>query len=155
MVPHRGVGNTVSGAMMSAQVVADRRGSEVLVLTGRHAHLPVLKRSVGQFLVAQDPLVVDAAARLLLIKLVLEDADLVCQCLELVVEGRVEDFRLRGLLLIIVGQRFAARVLRHLQSHGLRMLRSNHLLSRFFIKLAGHEVLVGVQIFVQVDDLVD
>ena len=149
MVPHRGVGNTVSGAMMSAQVVADRRGSEVLVLTGRHAHLPVLKRSVGQFLVAQDPLVVDAAARLLLIKLVLEDADLVCQCLELVVEGRVEDFRLRGLLLIIVGQRlFAARVLRHLQSHGLRMLRSNHLLSRLLVKLSGHEVLVGVQILV-------
>lgn len=47
----------------------------------------MLERIVGQFLLAQDPLVINAAPRLLMVELILEDADLVCQSLQLVVEG--------------------------------------------------------------------
>ena len=67
----------------------------------------------------------------------------------------MEDLWLDRFLLLIICQSLPASVAGHLKTHCLGMLRSNHLLSRFFIELASHEVLVGVQIFVQVDDLVD
>lgn len=42
-----------------------------------------------QFFVAQDSLVIDAASRFLLVKLVLEHTDFVIQSLKLYVEGRM------------------------------------------------------------------
>ena len=84
---HGSVTETAIGAVVSTQVVADCCRPEIVILPGSHSHFSMLERIVGQFLLAQDPLVINAATRLLMIELILEDADLVCQSLQLVVEG--------------------------------------------------------------------
>ena len=87
MMRHGSVNETAIGAVVSTKVVANCRRTEVVILPGSHSHFSMLERIVGQFLLTQDPLVINAAPRLLMVELILEDADFVCQSLQLVVEG--------------------------------------------------------------------
>ena len=119
----------------------------------------VLERGEVEFLLFEDSIIAELAAGLSAVELVLEDVNLVIQLLQLVEEsalvGRNYD-RLSFLALL----RLAVAKLLLLLLLIVHLLLNCVLLSfdfffaGFFVELSSHEVLVSVQIFVKIDNLV-
>ena len=106
-------------------------------------------------LLSLNSIVADTASGLFLVELVLEQIYFIIKSLQFVVECRVLHW-FRTLLNFISSDRRDVFVeLEFFYPHCFSVLCFNHLLSRRFVKFAGHKVLVGVYILIKIDDFVD
>lgn len=98
------VGSMTNTVMVHAVKMRDIVATWLCVVTFvRSASVHLLEVFEVDFVVFQDAVVVYSCAWLLLVKLVLEDANLICECLKLLVERRVLDWiRCRCLVIVLV-----------------------------------------------------
>ena len=139
------------------RVVSNLNGSQAL-----HFAVPVDVLELGEveLFLSQDAIVAELVARLLLVELVLEDMDLAIELLKLVEERslvRCYDQRLLAFaLLILVAVTHDILLVGYpFQLLYRILLRFDLIFTRVFIKLAGHKVLIRMEILVKIDNLVD
>ena len=116
---------------------------------------PFASKITRMFSVCFYLVIVYTYARLFFIELIFEHANLIGQCLQFVVKCRMLIFDLWGLfflLLIALNYTFTVAAW-FVFVLSLIVLLSDHFLSSLLIKVASHEVSIGVQVIVEVDDL--